>query len=271
MRRVMRARWFPSLLAMGVVLAAASGPAAEARPHPWTEVGTTEEIDAPSVRRTSTAGVDALPGAVQRVATDAVNVARQSPAVFFGLFVAGILFFVPGSTFTIAAGLSYGVWVGLLVSVAASAIAAAIHFSLARYLFGDPVRRRLRGQTRLEALDRALTREGWKIVGLTRASALIPGAVQSCLYALTSVPFRSHLLATVVGLIPPTLFYVVVGAAGGDFLVPGGGALARSAVWALFLVPIAIVLWYLTHKARQAMRGSGDSAPASPRRHRARG
>lgn len=220
------------------------------------------------------AGTSAVPltlhAAFPALLADIVDIARGAPAAFFALSVACILAFAPGSAFTLVAGLAYGLWLGLAISVAATAVAAIIHFALARYFLRGRVQRRWGDGHRFEALDRAVAREGWKIVGLTRASALIPGAVQSCLYGLTSVPFRTFFWASVVGLIPSTMAVAAAGSTGGDLLALGGapGAGASLPGVGLRVAPILLLvvgLGYLARAARRELaRPGGARAGTTP-------
>jgi len=196
-------------------------------------------------------------GGVSRVVAAGAEVARSEPLAFFALFVAGIVLFAPGSVFTLAAGAAYGVWLGLALSVTATMVAAVIHFAIARHLLRGPVRRRLADRRSFRALDRAVSRDGWKIVGLTRLSALIPGAVQNCLYAVTCVRFRAFVLASIVGLIPPTLLVAAAGSTGGEILgARGGGAggVSQLGVRGLSLLVLVVVVGYLVRRARRELR-----------------
>jgi uncharacterized membrane protein YdjX (TVP38/TMEM64 family) len=209
-----------------------------------------------------------------RTVSAAVAIARSEPVAFFVLFVAGVALFAPGSVFTTAAGLAYGVLPGVVVSVGASIAAAAIHFAIVRHLLRGSARRRLRGHHRLAALDRAVAREGWKVVGLTRASAVIPGAVQNCLFALTRVPFRTFLVASAVGLIPPALVFATIGSTGAHVIMVGAGTLSEPS-----MVPVGLIVagslilvgagWQLLRATRRelskTMHGPRDAVVGSVR------
>lgn len=195
---------------------------------------------------------------LQRVVSVGADLARSEPVAFFALFVAGIVLFAPGSAFTLAAGVAYGMWLGLALSVAATTVAAAIHFAIARHLLEGVVRRRLAHRRPFEILDRAVSRDAWKIVGLTRVSSVIPGAVQNVLYAVTSVRFRTFVLASIVGLVPPTLFFAAAGSTGADLLGAGGtGAMASFEIRAAALGALALAVAFLVRRARRELRVSG--------------
>lgn len=199
------------------------------------------------------------PGGVLGAVRTGVEVVRDRPLVFLALSVVGIVLFAPGSAFTLAAGLAYGLWAGLALSLAATMAAAMIHFVLARHFLRGPVRRRLAGRRRFEALERVVTKDGWKIVGLTRVSALVPGAIQNCLYALTAVRFRTFIAASLIGLIPPTLLFAAAGSTGGGFLSAGSGAVAPLPPWGRVasLVVLGLTVAYLAVRARHELARTG--------------
>jgi len=196
---------------------------------------------------------------LQRAVSAGADLARSEPVAFFALFVAGIVLFAPGSAFTLAAGVAYGMWLGLALSVTATMVAAVIHFAIARHLLQGVVRRRLADRRPFEILDRAVSRDGWKVVGLTRLSAIIPGAVQNCLYAITSVRFRTFVLASIVGLVPPTLFFAAAGSTGRDLLGAGGmgaAGVTPFGIRAAALGALALAVALLVRRARRELRSA---------------
>lgn len=260
-----RSRWVlvGVVMALGVLAPQASsalpfgGGAVDRLGHPAavsaTEARAPAVAAAPMDDDAAAASTSVLPG----IAGTVVRIARSEPVIFFALFVAGIVLFAPGSAFTLAAGLAYGVWVGALLSVAATTVAATIHFLVARHVLREPVRRRLRARRGFEALDRAVTRDGWKIVGLTRVSALVPGAVQNLFYALTDVGLRAFVVASVIGLLPPTLLFVTAGSTGGRLLAGGAGF---GGVWihVAAVATLTLTVGYVAHAARRELSRPED-------------
>src|SRR5205814_6760247 len=64
------------------------------------------------------------------------------------------------------------------------------------------------------AIDRAIREKGWRVVALLRLSPLVPYNLSNYLYGLTPVPFAQYVLASWLAMLPATVFYVSVGAAG---------------------------------------------------------
>ncbi len=159
--------------------------------------------------------------------------------VFGAAYVVAALLFVPGAALTLAAGLTFGiVWGTVIVSVASTA-AAALAFLISRYAARERAQKLARGNARFAAIDRAIGENGWKVVGLLRLSPIVPFSLSNYLYGLTAVRFLPYLLASWIGMLPGTILYVAIGAAGHgssqgkspvQWVFLGAGVLATAAV-----------------------------------------
>jgi uncharacterized membrane protein YdjX (TVP38/TMEM64 family) len=181
-----------------------------------------------------------------------------APIAFIAIYVAACVLFIPGSILTIGGGGLFGVvWGSIYVSIAAT-LGATAACAIGRYLARDWVARRLAGNPRFAAIDRAVAREGWKIVLLTRLSPVFPFNLLNYAYGLTSVPLKDYVAASWVGMIPGTVLYVYLGSIGADVVRAGGGARTRTpAEWALevvgLLATLAVVV-FVTRIGARALR-----------------
>jgi uncharacterized membrane protein YdjX (TVP38/TMEM64 family) len=82
--------------------------------------------------------------------------------------------FVPGSLLTLAAGAIFGLGAGALYVFVAATLGACAAFLVSRYLARGFVERRLADSERFAAADRAIGREGRKLVFLLRVSPVFP-------------------------------------------------------------------------------------------------
>ena len=136
------------------------------------------------------------------------------PLVFAAVYVALTLTPVPASVLTIAAGLLFGVPVGLAVIVAGAMIGAIGGFSLSRLLGRDVVARL--DSERLRRLDAMLARRGLLTVIGSRVVPLLPFGAFNYACGLTAVRARDYVLGTAIGILPGAAAYVTVGAYGAD-------------------------------------------------------
>ncbi len=179
--------------------------------------------------------------------------------VFILIYAAGTVLFVPGSLLTIAAGLIFGVGLGFVAAWSGAVIGAALAFLIARYVARGRIEAKARENEKFGAIDEAIGQQGWKIIGLLRLSPLIPFNASNYLYGITRIGFWPYLLASAGGMLPGTLLYVYLGAAGKAGL--GGAAKGRSPLeYTLFGVGLAatiVVTVLVTRIAKKALGKTG--------------
>jgi len=180
----------------------------------------------------------------------------------FGLVVYGIFYivatilFVPGALTTIGSGFLFGLgWGTALVSVSAT-IGASLSFLIARYLARDWIIARAEQSPRFKAIDQAIGKEGWKIVGLLRLSPALPFSLSNYLYGLTAVRFVPYVLSTWIGTFPGTMMYVYFGAIGkaGLEAASSGTPPAQQALLVIGLIATIIVTIFITRVAQKALK-----------------
>lgn len=176
---------------------------------------------------------------------------------FIAIYVLACVFMVPGSVLTLGAGAVFGVVKGTLIVSAASTLGATAAFLVGRHLARERVARWIEGDARFRAVDEAVGREGWKIVGLTRLSPVFPFNLLNYAYGITRVRLRDYVLASWVGMFPATVMYVYLGSLAGSLatLGPRGGG-RTPAQWALFgvgLLATVAVTVFVTRIAREAL------------------
>lgn len=187
-------------------------------------------------------------------------------AFVIGYAVATVAF-VPGSLLTLGAGAIFGLAQGTALVLVAATLGASAAFLVSRYVARGAVERRLAGNPRLAAIDRAIGEQGWKIVLLLRLSPVFPFNLLNYALGLTRVRFRDYAAAS-IGMLPGTLLYVYYGKVVGDVArLAGGAGVARGrgyyAVLALGLVATLLVTTIVTRIARRALEeATGGSRTA---------
>ena len=176
------------------------------------------------------------------------------PAVWAGLgfvfvFAIGTLAFFPKPVLNIAAGVVFGVPVGLMLAVAGTTLGAVLAFALGRGLGREALRPLLRGKM-LAALDRRLTEQGFRSVFLLRVVPGVPFPAVNFAAAFSDVRLRSFVAATALGVLPGTAAYVVAGAS------------ASSPTSPAFLISVGVMI-ALTVLTLGSMWRSGRTVTAS--------
>ncbi|MEQ9946303.1 TVP38/TMEM64 family protein [Pectobacterium aroidearum] len=187
-------------------------------------------------------------------------------AVYALIFLLATLVLVPASPLTAIAGFLYGpLWGTLLVSPL-GIVSAALAFLIGRSFARPWVQRHLDSRPRLTAMDRAVAREGFRLVLLLRLSSVVPFAPLSYGLSASRISARDFMLASWLGLLPGTFLYVYLGS-----LVSSVGQILRNEIsvtplaQALTWVGLAaglIALWTIARFARQAVQKSFDKEPS---------
>lgn len=186
---------------------------------------------------------------------------RANPLIGGGLlialYIAATVLGAPGLVLTLAAGYLFGIVWGTAIVSAGSVLGATAAFLVGRFVARDWVAGRIGASDRFRAIDRAVGRNGFSIVLLTRLSPVFPYNVLNYFFGLTEVRLRDYVLASWIGMFPATLLYVYFGTTiqniaallAGDF---EGGA-AQGALFAAGLVVTLIVAVVVARIARRAI------------------
>jgi uncharacterized membrane protein YdjX (TVP38/TMEM64 family) len=186
--------------------------------------------------------------------------------VLYGaIYVLAVLLFVPGLVLTLGAGFLFGIARGIVLVSAASTVAAAAAFIIARRVARRRIEGWARGRPDFAAIDRAIGEKGWKIVALLRLSPIVPFSLSNYLYGLTSIRLGAYVLTSWLAMLPATVVYVSLGAAG---RAAGSGARRSPAEWSLLAVGLGatiaatILVSRVARRELQALRIAKPDTPA---------
>lgn len=126
--------------------------------------------------------------------------------------IAGLFF--SGLILTIGAGALFGALGGTIVVLIGATMTATIAFLLARTVLRSRIEKLVASRPSFAAIDQAVAREGAKIVFLVRLAAVFPFLFVNYAFGLTGIKTGAYVLATVLGIIPGTVAFVYLGAAG---------------------------------------------------------
>jgi uncharacterized membrane protein YdjX (TVP38/TMEM64 family) len=185
--------------------------------------------------------------------------------VYVAAYVAACILFLPGSILTLGAGFAYGVLIGVPVVWVGASIGATLAFILGRTLLRSSIEAKVNGNPRFAAIDRAVGKQGLKIVLLTRLSPVFPFNLLNYAFGLTQVGLRDYLIGTGVGIVPGTIMYVYLGSlitsltelAAGE--APQGGV----ATHVFYFAGLAVAVIVTTYVARIARRALTDATAES--------
>ncbi|CAI5478359.1 unnamed protein product [Closterium sp. Yama58-4] len=139
-------------------------------------------------------------------------------AVYFAAaYAIAAVLLVPASILTLASGYLFGAARGTAITLIAATLGASVSFLIARYAARPFVARQLArrlGEGRFEALDRAISVGGWRIVLLCRLSPIFPFSISNYVFGITGIGFFEYVAASSLGMLPATFAYVYLGGAG---------------------------------------------------------
>ena len=176
---------------------------------------------------------------------------------FIALYIIATVAFLPGSIVTLGAGVIFGVvWGSLYVFIGAT-LGATAAFLVGRYLARSWVAQKIEGNKKFAAIDRAVGREGLKIVLLTRLSPIFPFNLLNYAFGITGVSLKDYFIGS-VGMIPGTIMYVYIGSLAGSLARIGSETQPTNTTvqWAIriigFIATVAVTI-YVTRIAKKAL------------------
>lgn len=182
------------------------------------------------------------------------------PVVFVVCYIVATVLMVPGSALTLAAGTLFGVVYGTgLVSVA-STLGASAAFLIGRFLARDSIVAVTSRRPAFAALDRALGKDGWKIVALARLSPVFPFTLLNYAFGVTQVKFTHYVLASWIAMLPGTVLYVYLGSLAREGVRSAARTPMEWTIYAIGLVATLAVTWLITRMTRRAI---GEASLAS--------
>jgi uncharacterized membrane protein YdjX (TVP38/TMEM64 family) len=186
----------------------------------------------------------------------------RSPAgalAFVPLYALWVTLLLPGVWASMLAGALYGtVWGSLIVFVGAC-LGALAAFLLGRTWLRDWARRRLAGVPKLQAVEQAVSREGLKLVLLTRLSPAFPFSLLNLAYGLSAVSLRDYTIG-LIGILPGTILFCGLGALAGDVARFGAvlSGQADAGTWSLRVLGVLATVGAVGLAGRAARRALQD-------------
>lgn len=173
----------------------------------------------------------ALLATIQRVRAAPILV----PA-FIVAYAAAVTFGLPASAFTLAGGVLFGFWRGLLLNWLGAMIGATLAYLFASALCGHTCRE-LIGR-RAQTLEQLASRHGFLGTLRLRLIPLVPFNLLNFGAALSGVRRRDYIVATALGIIPGTAVYTYFA----DSLLQGAAGASQHALLRLAIAGALLLL-----------------------------
>jgi uncharacterized membrane protein YdjX (TVP38/TMEM64 family) len=189
----------------------------------------------------------------------------RSPAgalAFVPLYALWVTLLLPGVWASMLAGALYGPWWGSLIVFVGACLGAESAFLLGRTWLRNWARRRLAAVPKLLAIEQAVSREGLKLVLLTRLSPAFPFSLLNFAYGLSEVSLRDYSIG-LIGILPGTILFCGLGALAGDVARFGEvlSGQADAGTWVLRIVGLLATVasvWVAGRAAQRALTPPSD-------------
>ena len=181
----------------------------------------------------------------------------QGAVLFVPLYALWVTLLLPGVWASMLAGVLYGTWWGSVVVFIGACLGAEIVFLLGRHWLRDWAQRRLARFPKLQAVERGVSREGLKLVLLTRLSPAFPFSLLNLAYGLSEVTLKDYTLG-LLGILPGTVLFCALGALAGDVARFGEVLAGEASAGAWFLRVVGVVatvavVWLVGRVAKQTL------------------
>ena len=151
--------------------------------------------------------------------------------IIYGLaYIVLTVVFFPASVLTIMGGVIFGTLLGMMYTIVAATLAAAVAFYIAKFFGREVISRFLKG-TKLGKLDKKLEKGGFYTMALLRL-LYIPYIPLSYAAGLSKMRARDFVLATLLTNIPGSFAFSYLGGSLGD---------PRSFIFAIVLVILVLL------------------------------
>ena len=183
-------------------------------------------------------------------------------------FIVGYALFtvamIPGSLLTMMGGVLFGLGYGTLYVTIGAVLGSTLAFLVSRHFARSRIEGWISDNKKFAAVDKAIEKEGGKIVFLLRLSPAFPFSFLNYALGLTKVKL-SHYVMAAVGMIPGTFLYVFYGKAIGDVAALAAGAAPEKdmgyyALLGVGLTATIAVTIFVTRIARRALKEATDES-----------
>ena len=172
----------------------------------------------------------------------------------FGIFIFVLVYvfwvscLLPGSWLSMLSGFLYGTWLGSTVVFVGAFVGAHLSFYLSRTFLKEWAKKKVSNFPKVQIMEKAVKREGLKVIVLTRLSPLFPFGLLNFTYGLSEVKVRDFTLG-MIGILPGTVLYCSLGSLAlkvsnfGEVL--SGRSNTSSFIWSLISILSTILIFIL--------------------------
>jgi uncharacterized membrane protein YdjX (TVP38/TMEM64 family) len=184
----------------------------------------------------------------------------------FALYIPAAILFVPVFIISLAAGYLLGFKAAFIVILAGSTAGSMVAFALARTVAREFVEEKIARHPKFQAVDRAVSGQGFKIVTLSRIAPILSYNLLNYMYAVSRVSFKEYFWGTWIGMLPASLMLALLGASAKgvpDILAAPRAGLAQHPTFLIVAALLTVgILFIMARMVMRTLKQSGlERAP----------
>ncbi|MGC9551895.1 TVP38/TMEM64 family protein [Vibrio metoecus] len=167
--------------------------------------------------------------------------------VFVATFVFACVFLLPGSAFTIVAGIVFGPIKGGILALFSATLGAVAAFVVARFLLRNTIMKKFGDNPIFKKIDDGVAQNGTSFLILTRLVPVFPFSLQNYAYGLTSLNLCTYAIVSLLTMAPGAFIFAYMA---GDIATNGVSAmlLVKFAAAGLVLFGMSLIPKYIAKK-----------------------
>jgi len=131
-----------------------------------------------------------------------------APFIYMLIYTVAPALLLPGLPITIAGGILFGPFWGVVYTITSATIGACIAFLISRYVARGWIEEKLRSP-RWRRLDEGVEKHGWKVVAFTRLIPLFPFNLLNYAFGMTKIGFWPYAVTTFICMLPACIAFIV--------------------------------------------------------------
>lgn len=162
-----------------------------------------------------------------------------APVLFAVTHILCAVFFIPCSPMAIIAGVLWGQWLGLGISILSAFFASSTTFWLARRFFRDKLYRMLsKKYPKTDWFLEQTRQQGWRFVATVQLNPAAPSSTLGYLFGLTGIEFYVYAFFAILFMLPLQFIFVI----GGHYFP---SLATQHTAWFLIGITLAITIYLL--------------------------
>ncbi|GAB3201662.1 putative membrane protein YdjX (TVP38/TMEM64 family) [Pontibacter aydingkolensis] len=178
--------------------------------------------------------------------------------VFFAVISVTMAFALTPTTFVALVSGFYLGWNGFAGIVVSYGIAALVGYGLAQLIDHGKMMSFLNRFEKARILMQELRNQSWSLIFLTRISPVLPFALMNFVLSLLQVNKKKFLVASIIGMLPRTLFFFWIGTQANDIINllqdPDSGTGGQLLMISLIVISIGGLYFVFDRALKKALR-----------------